>query len=151
MKITREIKTAILVITSILLFIWGYSYLKGKDLFDSYKFFYAEYENVEGLTPSAPITINGLIIDKVKAKNDKAKIILAGMQVPPNMGPQYSSAFKTMFSELAKKNNIELVPFLLEGVGGETELNQADGIHPNDDGYAAMAERMDEELEKLGL
>lgn len=67
MKITREIKTAILVITSILLFIWGYSYLKGKDLFDSYKFFYAEYENVEGLTPSAPITINGLIIGKVKA------------------------------------------------------------------------------------
>nr|WP_315152075.1 MlaD family protein [uncultured Flavobacterium sp.] len=67
MKITREIKTAILVITSILLFIWGYSYLKGKDLFDSYKFFYAEYENVEGLTPSAPITINGLVIGKVKS------------------------------------------------------------------------------------
>ena len=67
MKITREIKTAILVIISILLFIWGYSYLKGKDLFNSYKFFYAEYENVEGLAPSAPITINGLIIGKVKS------------------------------------------------------------------------------------
>ncbi|WP_348822245.1 MlaD family protein [Flavobacterium aestuarii] len=69
MKITREIKTAILVITSILLFIWGYSYLKGKDLFNSYKFFYVEYQNVEGLAPSAPITINGLIIGKVKAIN----------------------------------------------------------------------------------
>ncbi|PKB18960.1 MlaD family protein [Flavobacterium sp. 5] len=67
MKITREIKTAILVITSILLFIWGYSYLKGNDLFNSYKFFYAEYENVEGLAPSAPVTINGLIIGKVKS------------------------------------------------------------------------------------
>ena len=67
MKITREIKTAILVITSILLFIWGYNYLKGKDLFNSYKFFYVEYQNVEGLTPSAPVTINGLAIGKVKA------------------------------------------------------------------------------------
>ncbi|MBF4472329.1 MlaD family protein [Flavobacterium sp. HJJ] len=66
MKITREIKTAILVITSILLFIWGYSYLKGKDLFNSYKTFYSEYENVEGLAPSAPITINGLVVGKVK-------------------------------------------------------------------------------------
>ncbi|HSD08457.1 MlaD family protein [Flavobacterium sp.] len=66
MKITREIKTAILVITSILLFIWGYNYLKGKDLFDSYKIFYVEYQNVEGLAPSAPITINGLAIGKVK-------------------------------------------------------------------------------------
>jgi len=67
LKITREIKTAILVITSILLFIWGYNYLKGKDLFNSYKFFYVEYQNVEGLTPSAPVTINGLAIGKVKA------------------------------------------------------------------------------------
>jgi phospholipid/cholesterol/gamma-HCH transport system substrate-binding protein len=67
LKITREIKTAILVITSILLFIWGYSYLKGNDLFNSYKFFYVEYENVEGLAPSAPVTINGLIIGKVKS------------------------------------------------------------------------------------
>ncbi|WP_264564520.1 MlaD family protein [Flavobacterium sp. N3904] len=66
MKITREIKTAILVITSILLFIWGYSFLKGKDLFNSYKTFYVEYANVEGLAPSAPITINGLVIGKVK-------------------------------------------------------------------------------------
>ena len=53
------------------------------------------------------------IIDKVKAKNDKARIILAGMQVPPNMGQRYTSAFNAMFPELAKKNNIELVPFLL--------------------------------------
>lgn len=67
MKITREIKTAILVITSILLFIWGYNYLKGNDLFNTYRFFYVEYENVEGLAPSAPVTINGLVIGKVKS------------------------------------------------------------------------------------
>lgn len=66
MKITREIKTAILVITSILVFIWGYSFLKGKDLFNNYKTLYVEYANVEGLVPSAPVTINGLSIGKVK-------------------------------------------------------------------------------------
>jgi phospholipid/cholesterol/gamma-HCH transport system substrate-binding protein len=66
LKITREIKTAILVLTSILLFIWGYSFLKGKDLFNSYKTFFVEYTNVEGLAPSAAVTINGLVIGKVK-------------------------------------------------------------------------------------
>ncbi|MBC7749474.1 MAG: MCE family protein [Methylotenera sp.] len=65
MKITREIKTAILVIASILLFIWGYSFLKGRDLFINYKTFYVEYKTVEGLTTSAPVTINGLVIGKV--------------------------------------------------------------------------------------
>ena len=65
MKITREIKTAILVIASILLFIWGYSFLKGRDLFTNYKTFYVEYESVEGLAKSAPVTLNGLIIGKV--------------------------------------------------------------------------------------
>jgi phospholipid/cholesterol/gamma-HCH transport system substrate-binding protein len=66
LKITREIKTAILVLTSILLFIWGYSFLKGKDLFNNYKTFFVEYSNVEGLAPSAPVTINGLVVGKVK-------------------------------------------------------------------------------------
>ena len=65
MKITREIKTAILVIASILLFIWGYSFLKGRDLFVDYKTFYVQYDNVEGLQNSAPVTINGLIVGKV--------------------------------------------------------------------------------------
>ncbi len=65
MKITREIKTAILVISSILLFIWGYSFLKGRDLFTNYRTFFVEYDNVEGLTTSAPVTINGLVVGKV--------------------------------------------------------------------------------------
>lgn len=93
MKITREIKTAILVITSILLFIWGYSYLKGKDLFKSYKFFYAEYENVEGLTPSAPITINGLIIGKVKTISLTEKgTLLVEMQIDTDFPISKSSS-----------------------------------------------------------
>jgi acyl-CoA thioesterase-1 len=83
-----------------------------------------------------------LIIDKVRAKNSNAKIILAGMQVPPNMGERYTSAFKAMFPALAKKNNIELVPFLLEGVGGEIALNQADGIHPTIEGHKIVADNV---------
>lgn len=66
MKLTREIKTAILVISAILLFIWGYSFLKGRDLFNSYTTLYAEYDSVEGLSPSAPVTINGLVIGKIE-------------------------------------------------------------------------------------
>ena len=65
MKVTREIKTAILVIASILLFIWGYSFLKGRDLFTNYKTLYVEYDNVEDLPVSAPVTLNGLVIGKV--------------------------------------------------------------------------------------
>lgn len=65
MKLTREIKTAILAIATILLFIWGYSFLKGKDLLNKYRIFYVQYENVEGLAPSASVTINGLIVGKV--------------------------------------------------------------------------------------
>lgn len=65
MKLTREIKTAILVIASILLFIWGYSFLKGKELFTNYTTLYAQYDNVEDLSSSAPVTLNGLGIGKV--------------------------------------------------------------------------------------
>ncbi len=65
MKITREIKTAILVIASILLFIWGYSFLKGRDLLSSYNKYYVKYSNVDGLTSSSQVTINGLVVGKV--------------------------------------------------------------------------------------
>ena len=65
MKLSREIKTAILVIASIVLFIWGYSFLKGKAIFANYKTFYVTYTNVEGLVKSAPVTLNGLAIGKV--------------------------------------------------------------------------------------
>lgn len=65
MKLTREIKTAVLVISTILLFIWGYSFLKGRDLLEKYRTFYVHYDNVEGLSPSASVTINGLIVGKV--------------------------------------------------------------------------------------
>lgn len=77
MKLTRELKTAILVIASILLFIWGYSFLKGKDILSKQRVLYVVYDNVEGLEKSAPVTINGLNIGKVSAvtlDNETAKI-----------------------------------------------------------------------------
>lgn len=83
MKITREIKTAILVIASILLFIWGYSYLKGRDLFTNYRTFYVEYKSVEGLAKSAPVTLNGLVIGKVSniAINANTGALLVELQL----------------------------------------------------------------------
>ena len=82
------------------------------------------------------------IIDKVKAKNPSVKIILAGMQIPPNMGKQYTSEFRAMYPELAETNNITLIPFLLEGVGGEAKFNQEDGIHPTPEGHKILAENV---------
>ncbi|HWA35164.1 MAG TPA: arylesterase [Cyclobacteriaceae bacterium] len=79
------------------------------------------------------------IIDKVKVKYPSCKIVLAGMMVPPNMGKEYSSAFQNVFRELANKNNVSLIPFLLEHVGGIEKLNQADGIHPNAEGHKIVA------------
>jgi acyl-CoA thioesterase-1 len=79
------------------------------------------------------------ILDKVKAKYPNAKLMLAGMQVPPNMGQSYASQFRSVYAELATKNQIVLVPFLLEGVGGIRELNQPDGIHPTVEGQKIVA------------
>ena len=80
------------------------------------------------------------IIDKVKAKYPDVKLVLAGMQVPPNMGQSYASEFRTMYPALAAKNNMVLIPFLLEGVGGEVKLNLEDGIHPTPEGHQMVAE-----------
>lgn len=79
------------------------------------------------------------IIDRVKAKNAEVRIVIAGMLVPPNMGREYSSKFRTLFQELAKKNEAALVPFLLEGVGGNPKLNLPDGIHPTAEGHRIVA------------
>lgn len=83
MKLTREIKTAILVIASILLFIWGYSFLKGKDLFSNYRTFYVEYDSVEGLSKSAPVTLNGLVIGKIEdiTINENTGKLLVELQI----------------------------------------------------------------------
>ena len=89
------------------------------------------------------------IIDKVKAKYPDARIILAGMQVPPNMGRKYATEFRAVFQQLAQKNDCTLIPFLLEGVGGDPALNQQDGIHPNPQGHKIVAENVWRVLEKV--
>lgn len=90
-----------------------------------------------------PVTETGLnlqsIIDQVKAKYPKAKLVMTGMQVPPNMGGTYAGDFKKVFPRLAKKNNMALVPFLLENVAGIRDLNQRDGIHPTAKGAKIVA------------
>ena len=89
------------------------------------------------------------IIDKVKLKYPVAKIVLAGMQIPPNMGEQYTTEFRNIFKQLAEENKITLIPFILEGVGGEERLNQPDGIHPTAEGHAIVAENIWKQLKDL--
>lgn len=79
------------------------------------------------------------IIDKVKAKYPNARLVLAGMQIPPNMGQDYTNEFRKIYPELAKKNDMALIPFLLKDVGGEARLNQQDGIHPTAEGHQIVA------------
>ena len=79
------------------------------------------------------------IINQVKQKSPETKIILAGMQLPPNMGEDYTSAFKTVFADIAEKNDIAFIPFILKDVGGIAKLNQSDGIHPTAEGHQIIA------------
>ena len=79
------------------------------------------------------------IIDTVRRRSPGAQIVLAGMQIPPNLGPAYAADFKALYREIATKNKLVLIPFLLEGVGGDRALNQPDGIHPTPTGHRIVA------------
>ena len=82
------------------------------------------------------------IIDRVRSKYPSAKIILAGMRMPQNMGSDYAEAFRAIYPALAQKNRILLIPFLLDGVAGRPELNQYDGVHPTPSGAAIIADEV---------
>ncbi|MGY3054974.1 acyl-CoA thioesterase-1 [Pedobacter sp. UYEF25] len=82
------------------------------------------------------------IIDRVKAKNKNVKLVMAGMQMPPNLGKKYTADFAAIFPALAEKNKMKLIPFLLEGVAGNPKLNQQDGIHPTAQGDKILAENV---------
>ncbi|PKQ43830.1 arylesterase [Confluentibacter flavum] len=99
-------------------------------------------DGLRGIPPSETKSNLQAIIDVVREKNPETEIILAGMQMPPNLGEDYTTEFKNIFPELAEKNNIELIPFLLENVAGIPELNQGDGIHPTVEGQKIMAENV---------
>ncbi len=93
--------------------------------------------------------LRGLSVEEMKSNLSKTidyaiandvKVILTGMQIPPNYGPEYTEAFANVFPELAKQYDIPLLPFLLKDVAAIPELNQADGIHPNAEGTRIVAE-----------
>lgn len=89
------------------------------------------------------------IIDKVRSKYPDTKIILAGMQIPPNMGQEYTDEFKAIYPAVAAEKNVTLIPFLLEGVAGNPELNLPDGIHPTEEGHKIVMETVWPYIEKL--
>jgi acyl-CoA thioesterase-1 len=74
------------------------------------------------------------------ARSENVVVLLAGMKMPPNYGGEFTEAFESVFSELAKEKSVALIPFLLDGVAARPELNLTDGIHPNADGYSVVAD-----------
>lgn len=99
-------------------------------------------DGLRGLPVTATQTNLQGIIDRVKHKYPQAQIIIAGMQMPPNMGDEYTVSFRKLYPDLATANHAVLIPFLLAGVGGNPDLNQADHIHPNVAGHTIVAENV---------
>lgn len=99
-------------------------------------------DGLRGIPVSSTKTNLQSIIDRLKEKYPQAKVILAGMQAPPNMGQDYTTPFRNIFPELAKENGAALIPFLLQDVGGKPALNQPDHIHPTVEGHKIVAENV---------
>ncbi len=97
-------------------------------------------DGLRGIAPDTTQANLQAMIDKVRARDPHAAIVLAGMQLPTNLGPDYNREFAAIYPELARRNHVTLIPFLLEGVGGISRLNQADGIHPTVEGHRIVAE-----------
>ncbi len=106
-------------------------------------------DGLRGLPPGVAAKNLQAIIDKVRAKNPSTKIVIAGMQMPLNMGVAYTGEFASIFAALAKANNATLIAFLLEGVGGDPEFNLPDGVHPNVEGHIIVAKTVWRTLEPL--
>jgi acyl-CoA thioesterase-1 len=99
-------------------------------------------DGLRGLTPDVTKTNLQAIIDRTRKRYPKAQIVIAGMQMPPNMGADYTNRFQKIFPDLARENEAALVPFLLEGVGGNAALNLPDRIHPTAAGHQIVAENV---------
>jgi len=89
------------------------------------------------------------IINKVLETYPNAEILLTGMEAPPNMGQTYTSRFRDIYTELSSTNRVEFMPFILEGVAGNSDLNQPDGIHPTAEGHRRVAEDLWEYLQPM--
>lgn len=106
-------------------------------------------DGLRGIQLSETETNLQLIMDSVRSKDPSTEIVLAGMQIPPNLGQQYTSDFKEIFPRLAEKNKVTLIPFLLKNVAGIKELNQNDGVHPTAEGQKIVAQNVWEILQPL--
>lgn len=106
-------------------------------------------DGLRGVDPEVTKRNLQAIIDRVKSKYPQAKIVLAGMQIPPNLGQNHVTRFREIFPELAQANDVALIPFLLEGIGGRPELNLLDTIHPTPAGYKIVAENVWQVLEPV--
>jgi acyl-CoA thioesterase-1 len=80
------------------------------------------------------------MLERARREAPPPRVVLVGMQAPPNYGAEYARRFRELYPELAAKHQVPLVPFLLEGVGGVARLNQADGVHPTPEGHRLMAD-----------
>jgi acyl-CoA thioesterase-1 len=99
-------------------------------------------DGLRGINPEETYKNLQAIIQKVRAKNPGVQIILAGMQLPPNMGSKYAKEFKEVYTRLKVDEQVALIPFLLKDVGGVPKLNQADGIHPTAEGEKIVVENV---------
>jgi acyl-CoA thioesterase-1 len=106
-------------------------------------------DGLRGLPPATTQANLEQIIDKVRTQEAGVEIILAGMEVPPSMGEQYASTYRKIYPEIAESKSVDLIPFLLLGVGGIDSLNQDDGIHPNPAGNRIVRENVWEVLKPL--
>ncbi|CAN5192983.1 arylesterase [soil metagenome] len=106
-------------------------------------------DGLRGISPEETRRNLEEIIDKVRQLYPEVKILLAGMQIPPSMGQSYANQFQEIFPKVAREKDVELVPFLLEGVGGERDLNLPDGIHPNVEGHQIVADNVWQELKPM--
>ena len=106
-------------------------------------------DGLRGLPVATTRTNLQAIIDRVRQKYPQVRIVLAGMQMPPNMGAEYTTAFRQIYPDLAATNHAALIPFLLAGVGGRAELNQADHIHPTPAGHKIVADNVWEVLQPI--
>ncbi|MCW9034507.1 MAG: arylesterase [Alphaproteobacteria bacterium] len=97
-------------------------------------------DGLRGLDPAQTRLNLNAIINIIK--NDGIPILLTGMLAPPNLGKEYSTEFNSIYSDLAQQNDISLYPFFLEGVAADSELNQADGIHPTAEGVAIIVKKI---------
>lgn len=89
------------------------------------------------------------IIDRALANNPNMEILIAGMQVPPNLGIEYTREFQSIYPDLANENDLELIPLILDKVGGSDEYMQPDQIHPNVAGHRIVADTIWESLKRV--